>query len=382
MSTPVLLVAIGTEWIGTARIPRALAKAGFEVSLLIPGGSLAEHSAYLGRIELLPDVFTPLDWARAFAKVVRETRPLIVIPCDDKAWLLLQTVAELAPPGMHADEHRGLATLIKRSLGDPMHYRTSTNKLLLPTAASALGVRMPASATVSNLREAESFAARHGYPIVLKLAYGFGGDAVATCGDRQALDCALPALRESPFADLGASSDTLLAQAYIAGHITYYFIAAWEGQLLAGYATDRVLANPEPKGPASVIRYHRDPVIRDFAVKLVRGFAMNGLAGLECVVDDRTGEAYVIEINRRVTPGMERGSILGVDVCAALHAAVSGLPSPTRADLDEGETGIRCSFPQEWLRDPNSEWLRRYPADVPWDEPQLILAMLAMRSVP
>jgi hypothetical protein len=203
---------------------------------------------------------------------------------------------------MQADEHRGLATLIKRSLGDPMHYRTSTNKLLLPTAASALGVRMPASATVSNLREAESFAARHGYPIVLKLAYGFGGDAVATCGDRQALDCALPALRESPFADLGASSDTLLAQAYIAGHITYYFIAAWEGQLLAGYATDRVLANPEPKGPASVIRYHRDPVIRDFAVKLVRGFAMNGLAGLECVVDDRTGEAYVIEINRRVTP--------------------------------------------------------------------------------
>jgi len=379
MSTPVLLVAIGRQWIGTARIPRALAKAGFEVSLLTPVGSLAEHSAYVGRIDLLPEVFTPLDWVRAFAKVVRETRPLIVIPCDDNVWLLLQTVAERPPPGMQADEHLGLATLIKRSLGDPVHYGKSTNKLLLPTAARALGVRMPASATVSSLHEAESFATRHGYPIVLKLAYGFGGDAVAICEDREAVERALPALRGSPFVDLGASSQTLLAQAYIAGHITYYFIASWEGRLLAGYATDRLLANPEPKGPACVIRYHADRVIRNFAEKLVGGFSMSGLAGLECVVDDRTGEAYVIEINRRVTPGMERGSILGVDVCAALHAAVNNLPSPTRADLDEGETGIRCSFPQEWLRDPNSEWLRRYPSDVPWDEPELIRAMLAMR---
>jgi hypothetical protein len=107
---------------------------------------------------------------------------------------------------------------------------------------------------------------------------------------------------------------------------------------------------------------------------------MSGLAGLECLVDERTGQAYLLEINRRVAPGMDRGRLLGVDMCAALHAAVNDLPSPTRADLDEGETGIRCSFPQEWLRDPKSEWLRKYPTDVPWDEPELIVAMLALRK--
>jgi len=378
MTTPILLVAIGRKWFGTARIPRPLANAGFEVSMLTPGDSLAEHSAYVGRIELLPEVFTPEEWVLAFAKMVREQKPRLVVPCDDQAWLLLQLVAEHAPPAMHIDEYRELTTLLRRSLGDPAHYRASTSKTLLPGAAQALGVRMPAWAIVSTAREVESFAATHGFPVVLKLAYGFGGDAVVICEDRSAIGPSIAALRQSFFADVGASSETLLAQAYVAGRVAYYFIAAWEGKLLAGYATDR-LAGREPRGYASVIRYRRDPAMRAIAERIVKGFAMSGLAGLECIVDERTGEPWLIEINRRVTPGMERGSILGVDVCAALHAAVNGQPSPTRADLDEGETGIRCSFPQEWLRDPQSEWLRKYPVDIPWDEPALIEAMLAMR---
>ena len=36
-------------------------------------------------------------------------------------------------------------------------------------------------------------------------------------------------------------------------------------------------------------------------------------------------------------------------------------------------------FPREWLRDPHSRWLRECASDVPWDEPALIKAMLAMR---
>jgi len=105
---------------------------------------------------------------------------------------------------------------------------------------------------------------------------------------------------------------------------------------------------------------------------------MSGLIGIECIVHARSGEAYLIEINRRVTPGHHRGAQFKVDLCAALHAALNDLPSPSRTDLDEGEQGIRCSFPQEWLRDPNSHWLREYPVDVPWDEPELLDAMLAL----
>ena len=36
-------------------------------------------------------------------------------------------------------------------------------------------------------------------------------------------------------------------------------------------------------------------------------------------------------------------------------------------------------FPGEWLRDPQSHWLRHYSVDVPWDEPDLVNAMMDLR---
>ena len=51
----------------------------------------------------------------------------------------------------------------------------------------------------------------------------------------------------------------------------------------------------------------------------------------------------------------------------------------TPTDLDEGSAGIAVFFPEEWLRDPESSYLRDYPVDVPWDEPELIEAFLALR---
>ena len=36
-------------------------------------------------------------------------------------------------------------------------------------------------------------------------------------------------------------------------------------------------------------------------------------------------------------------------------------------------------FPQEWLRDPQSPHLAQHPSDVPWDEPELLEALLKLR---
>jgi predicted ATP-grasp superfamily ATP-dependent carboligase len=379
MVTPVLLAAMVPSWIGTARIPRALAQAGFEVTLLAPPGSLAELSPYVARKIHLPYPLTPLQWTHAFADAVRGTSPRIVLACDDQSFILLKTVAELQPPGMPRAQHAQLAALVHDSLGDPAFYFTSIDKTLLPASAEALGVRMPPYALVSDLDEAMKFVANHGYPVVLKLGISFAGLGVAICADRDALARAFAELRRSSVADLGVDSDRMLLQAFIPGSVTYYGFAAWQGVLLAGFTTERVVADPPSKGPATVIRYYRNPEIRDFAEKLVRAFAMGGLLGIECIVHEQTGEPYLIEINRRVTPGHYRGAQIKVDLCAALHAALDGLPSPSRTDLDDAEAGIRCSFPQEWLRDPTSRWLRDYPVDVPWDEPEMLEAMLAMR---
>ncbi|MEO8755497.1 MAG: hypothetical protein ABI624_22775, partial [Casimicrobiaceae bacterium] len=75
---------------GTARIPGALAKAGFDVSLLVPENSLAERSRFVTRVAHLPDRTTPAQWIDAFAAMVESISPRIVMPCDDTAFQLLQ----------------------------------------------------------------------------------------------------------------------------------------------------------------------------------------------------------------------------------------------------------------------------------------------------
>ena len=64
MNPQVLLISTATRWFGTARIPRALARAGFDVSLLTPKGSLAEHSRFIGKIGYLPDRATAQEWVQ------------------------------------------------------------------------------------------------------------------------------------------------------------------------------------------------------------------------------------------------------------------------------------------------------------------------------
>lgn len=315
MGISVLLVSTATRWFGTARMPRVLARAGFDVALLAPRGSLAEKSRFVARVGHLPDSATPKDWIYAFAATVKATLPRVVIPCDDMAFRLLDLLAQSPPNDMPSALQLQLGALIRESLGDPQHYATCIEKTLLPPAAQALGIRV----------------AEH-------------------------------------------------ASAHIRGQIWHENVAAWQGKRLAGFAVDRLVAQGDIKGPAAVIRWFHSPELRDISERLASGLGMSGLFATECIVDERTGDAYLIEINRRLTPGMHVGSRIGVDLAAALYSALTGTPSSSRSDLSPGEEGIGVHFPQEWLRDPESRYLREYPVDVPWDDPDLLEAMMAMRQ--
>ena len=56
----------------------------------------------------------------------------------------------------------------------------------------------------------------------------------------------------------------------------------------------------------------------------------------------------------------------------------TALPSTTRADLDPGEEHFVVHSPLEWVAAiRTSRYLREYPVDVPWDEPELVDAIVA-----
>ena len=257
--------------------------------------------------------------------------------------------------------HLQLANLIVDSLGDAAHFGASVDKTLISQAAEAAGVRVPPYQIVADPAEASAFAAAHGWPVVLKRSRSTAGDGVAICASLDAL----------------TGPARLVVQAYIPGRTQYYAGTAWRGAILCGYAVDKVAG--EPKGAASVVRYFHSPALHESGARLAAAFGASGIFAPEYIIDDRSGEPYLLEVNRRVTPGTHRGEFFAMSSGAALLAAVEGKPPGTRARLDDGEERNFVSFPHEWLRDPGSAYLREYPVDAPWDEPELFEAMLAMR---
>jgi hypothetical protein len=310
--------------------------------------------------------------------MAKATSPQLVIPCDDTAFRLMQQLAIAPPDGMQPVLHLQLAKLIVDSLGDPAHYRASVDKTLLCQAAEAAGVRVPPYAVISAAAEATPFAALHGWPLVLKRSHSSAGEGVAICRDADAVAREFGRLMQSQTLSLDDSdSRRLLVQAYIPGRTRYFAGTAWRGSLLCGYAVDKLAG--EAQGAASVVRYFHSPELQNSASTLAAAFGATGIFAPEYIVHEHTGEAYLVEINRRITPGTHRGGFINVSTGAAFFAAIQGKQQTTRARLDDDEERMFVSFPHEWLRDPESTYLRDFPVDVPWDEPELIEAMLAMR---
>ncbi len=344
--------------------------------MLTPENSPSEKSRFLTKVGHLGPNTTWHQWVFAFAAMVKATSPRVVLPCDDTAVRLMQALVLTPPEDLQPALRLELGSLISESLGTPAHYRASIDKTLISPAAHALGIRVPAFAVVSDLGEAQRFALQHAFPVVVKRDHSSAGQGVAICADAAALSAAFETLGQPDGLALGDARDgELLVQAHIPGRIHYHNSVAWQGVLLAGQASEQLAATA--RGPASAVRYYQSPVLRAMSATVAAGFGISGVYVPEFVIHEDTGDAYLLEINRRMTHGTHRGAAFGVDLGAALFAAVNGLPSPTRPDLDPGEEHFTVHFPLEWTRDPGSRYLRKYPVDVPWDEPELLEAIVA-----
>ena len=170
----------------------------------------------------------------------------------------------------------------------------------------------------------------------------------------------------------------LLVQSFVRGPYHSQAIAAWDGEVLAQFAWERQVATLPCKGQTSVLRFVRSPESGAYAETLCKAFRISGFGNVQFVLDD-DGRAYLLEINRRVVTHMHMGERVGADLGVAMARKLRGLPAEPRFDPPAGSGPSIAIFPREWLRDPHSPWLRECPADLPWDEPALLKAILAMR---
>ena len=381
MNRKVLMVSTASRWLGTARMPRSLALAGFDVSLLAPRGSLALHSSFVSRSSVLRDESTPMQWLLSLVAMITEIEPRLVVPCDEVAIRLLFELVRHPPRHLDGNSGAPIVQLVRQSLGDPAHYETSIDKTVLPAAARALGVPVPPYAVTENVDEAVAHADALGYPVVLKRRYGFASQGVRIVQRRDDLRAAADVLLHPVQLDLGVRRPpALLVQGFVDGPMVSQTMVAWEGVPLAGFTRQREIPFMPGLGASAVVRVRKVPAIRDYTERLCRAFGMSGFFSVQFIAPASGGPPVLLEINRRIVTFMHTDEYGGVDLCGALFRRLAGLPQTLAIDMPDGADQVIVSFPREWLRDPESAWLHSHPSDIPWDDPGVFEAMVALRN--
>lgn len=364
-----VLILSTREWFGSARLPQALTRVGFEVASLSFAGALVTKSRHVVQHFVLPDAQDD----EALLTVIRDTlaayAPELVIPGDDPAVELLHALAARL---LVSEPNSGVVACLRRSLGNPQHYAEVQSRRGLHRIALELGLRTPAQGVITDLAEAQAFAVQHGFPLVVKAENTCAGFGTRICKDEVELAACL-AYFAGRFGGRGQGKPTLTVQRFIVGRTAMRAIVAAEGDVLGGLSAIKVETHPAPTGPSTVVDFFENQEMERAVVALCRAFALAGFASFDFIVEETSGAAYLIELNPRPVPICHLGGTFGDDLALLLWQRWVGSPATPLARDPRRRVAL---FPQEWIRRPQSAHIAAEFHDVPWEDPGLVHALV------
>jgi hypothetical protein len=378
---PKVLVATTFRWYPTARLAMALSNAGCTVEVLCPAG----HPVSKTEAARKTHHYNGLAPVRSLRDAIADAAPDLIVPGDDLATLHLHRLYDREKQSGRPNS--AICALIERSLGAAESFPVAYARTAFMKLAEQEGIRTPKTEVVSNLDDLKDWNIRNGFPAVLKANGTSGGYGVRIVNTMEEAECALRVLQAPPRL-LRAAKHALLdrdvtlilpalrrrqfvvnAQAFVDGREATSAVACWKGKVLAALHFE-VVNKRSSSGPATVVRRIENAEMAAAAEKMARGLNLSGVHGFDFMLEEQTGNAFLIEINPRATQvchlafGSER------DIPAALCAALSGKDAQPAPIVTENDT--IALFPQEWTRDPESQFLQSAYHDVPWEEPELI----------
>lgn len=341
------------DWPFPAQLAGAFTAAGARVEALCPQGSMLSVSRHARRLyrhqALSPDA--------SLKNAVAQSRPDMVIPCDD---LAAEIVQRLRGAKDFSDRHDFLVR------------------------AAIAGAPVAQSIALTDDDGVTGAIRAFGLPLVVKSDHSWGGAGVVIAATRQEAFAAFHRFKKSSrlrdlarfirrkephflSRALSPVAPAISAQPFIGGHPATSSIACWQGEVVAANHFD-VLVTSVSTGPACVIARRDCAQMRTAAQIIARAFNLSGLFGLD-YIRDSSGAVHLLEINARATPTAHL--MLQQDLPAALlkSAGFSARIRPPVTARDEV-----AIFPREWLRDPASPWLKNAFHDVPWDDPDVVRA--------
>lgn len=385
---PKVLLATTCRWFPTARLAMALANAGCGVEAVCPSGHPLGRTGSVQQTH----VYNGLVPLTSFADAIAAAKPEIIVPGDDLATWHLQ---HLYRRERRSGGGGAICALIEHSLGAPESFAIVHSRSAFMDLAQAEGVCAPKAEVIRNVDDLKSWVARMGFPTVLKANGTSGGDGVRIVHTLDEAEIAFRKLQAPPLLARAAKravvdhDETLVwpsllrrrsvvsAQAFVAGHEATSTIACWKGKVLASLHFE-VVNKASSAGHATVLRLIENAEMSAAVEKMARRLSLSGLYGFDFMIEAGTGNAYIIEVNPRATQVGHLSLGPGRDLPAALYAAVCGKDVQPAPKVTEKDT--IALFPQEWVRDPGSAFLRLAYHDVPWEEPDFVRDCVSNRK--
>jgi hypothetical protein len=383
-----ILVATASRWFPTARLAMALSNAGCTIEAVCPSNHPLSLTSALHRTYR----YHGLAPIRSLRAAIVATRPDLIIPGDDLAVQHLHCL--YFQEQRKGKEGAVICALIERSLGAPESFPLVYTRTALMELADEEGVRVPKTAVITDSEDLKKSIAQIGFPMVLKADRSSGGKGVRIVRTFEEAERALRRLQAPPLLARAAKHalfdrdttlvwpsllrrrNTVNAQAFVAGREATSAVVCWNGTVLAGLHFEVINKN-DSSGPATVLRLIENADMAAAAEKIARRLSLSGLHGFDFMLEAGTGNAHLVEINPRSTQVGHLTLGPGRDLPAALHAALSGEPLQEAPKVTEKTT--IALFPQEWLRDPTSTFLKSGYHDVPWEERALVGAGIRKR---
>lgn len=365
----IVLVSAAIYRHGTARLPYALRNAGFRVWVLCPQVSVTRYSAHIDGGVAYADGIGVAGLAMAISDVVRDSGADAVVFCDELAngvalELLAGAAGEAVSPRLRA--------LLKQWVGGV--HACAFRRSALVERVRGLGIRAPRQVILEPDGADAGALAGLGSPILVKPDHGCGGGGIALAATAsEALEAA--ARLRPPSTGRGADG-LVAAQEFVAGTAASVSFTARGGRLLEAFAYRAVRRHPEPFGAASVIEMLRRPDLIETARRVVEHVAYSGFGGIDLILPDDGGPPVFLELNARPPQTTHLGGLFGADLARALACDLTGQPYAPPADPPAVTTV--ALFPAEWMRDPNSPFLHAVHHDVPWHDPRMASAIIAV----
>ena len=364
----------------------ALADVGFRVAALTPHGhpvrrsrKIQDHFAYHTRPQL-----------KSIVRAIDRWSPDLLVCTDDLAVRELQTLHQRTAAS-DDKARRHISELIELSLGPATSFPAMRNKSDFLALVEIEGLRCPRTIVIPATRAFESAPAELTYPIVVKADQSYGGTmrshrkqrrrSSSRCVGASDAYHVASIFRRFFGAILGSKAlgplmlplrRTISLQQYIPGRPSNRAVICWKGKVLAGISVEAVEVRHE-HGPASVVRLIDHSEMAIVAEHMVKRLNLSGFVGFDFVLDS-SNQAWLIEMNPRVTPICHFSLADGTNLAGSLYTQMTGLRPPSR--LAPINRDLIALFPNEIIRSPSSEYLQSCQHDVPWNEPELVRSVL------